>query len=109
MARKIERLQKESILNNIFRRKKEENFNVLYYSKWDKYSKTLLEHLDKWVEQEGDETVYIVNSWDLPHSFVAYNVTQVPCLIQAIKGRIRKTEYLPYIYKSFKLSNRNQA
>ena len=35
MPRKIEKLEKESILNNIFRRKKEENFNVLYYSKWD--------------------------------------------------------------------------
>jgi len=107
MPRTIEKLDKESILNNIFRRKKEENFNVLYYSLWDKHSDTLLEHLDKWVTQEGDETLYIVNSWDLPHSFVAYNVTQVPCLIQAIKGRIRKTEYLPYIYKSFK--NRNRA
>ena len=109
MARTIETLKKESILNNIFRRKKEENFNVLYYSKWDTYSKSLLEHLEKWQEQEGDEKLYLVNSWDLPHSFVAYNVTQVPCLIQSIKGRIRKTEYLPYIYKSFKLSNQSQA
>jgi len=106
MPRTIKRLDKESILNNIFRRKKEENFNVLYYSLWDKHSDNLLEHLDKWVTQEGDETLYIVNSWDLPHSFVAYNVTQVPCLIQAIRGRIRKTEYLPYIYKSFKNQNR---
>ena len=105
MPRTIKKLEKESILNNIFRRRKEENFNVLYYSKWDKYSDNLLTHLKKWVEQEGDETVYLVNSWDLPHSFVAYNVTQVPCLIQAIKGRIRKTEYLPYIYKSFKYQN----
>jgi hypothetical protein len=107
MPRTIERLEKESILNNIFRRKREENFNVLYYSKWDTHSSTLLKHLNKWVTEEGDETLYIVNSWDLPHSFVAYNVTQVPCLIQAIKGRIRKTEYLPYIYKTFK--NRNRA
>jgi hypothetical protein len=107
MPRTIERLDKESILNNIFRRKKEENFNVLYYSKWDEYSDDLLNHLKTWVTQDGNETLYIVNSWDLPHSFVAYNVTQVPCLIQAIKGRIRKTEYLPYIYKSFK--NRNRA
>lgn len=105
MPRTIKRLEKESILNNIFRRKKEENFNVLYYSKWDTHSKDLLKHLDTWVTQKGDETLYIVNSWDLPHSFVAYNVTQVPCLIQAIKGRIRKTEYLPYIYKSFKIQN----
>ena len=66
------------------------------------HSTTLLKHLNKWVAEDGDETLYIVNSWELPHSFVAYNVTQVPCLIQAIKGRIRKTEYLPYIYKSFK-------
>ena len=82
------------------------DFNVLYYSKWDKYSNQLLKHLDEWVKGEGDETLYIVNSWDLPHAFVAYNVTQVPCLVQAIKGRIRKTEYLPYIYKSFKNQNR---
>ena len=107
MPRTVERLEKESTLNNIFRRKREINFNVLYYSKWDNHSTELLKHLDKWVKQDGDETLYIVNSWDLPHAFVAYNVTQVPCLIQAIKGRIRKTEYLPYIYKSF--NNRNRA
>jgi hypothetical protein len=107
MPRTIERIEREGILNNIFRKKREENFNVLYYSKWDDYSVKLLEHLDEWVKQAGDETLHIVNSWDLPHSFVAYNVTQVPCLIQSIKGRIRKTEYLPYIYKSF--NNRNRA
>ena len=107
MPRTIEIVEKESVLNNIFRKKKEKNFDVLYYSKWDKYSTNLLEHLAEWVKQDGDETLHIVNSWDLPHSFVAYNVTQVPCLIQAIKGRIRKTEYLPYIYKSF--NNRNRA
>jgi hypothetical protein len=107
MPRTINRIEKEGILNNIFRRKREENFNVLYYSKWDDHSAKLLEHLNEWVKQDGDETLHIVNSWDLPHSFVAYNVTQVPCLIQAIKGRIRKTEYLPYIYKSF--NNRNRA
>ena len=106
MPRTVERLEKESTLNNIFRRKREINFNVLYYSKRDNHSTELLKHLDKWVKQDGDETLYIVNSWDLPHAFVAYNVTQVPCLIQAIKGRIRKTEYLPYIYKSFKNQNR---
>tara|TARA_R110000803_G_scaffold49048_3_gene102009 strand:+ start:2326 stop:2637 length:312 start_codon:yes stop_codon:yes gene_type:complete len=102
MPRTIEKLEKESTLNNILRRKREINFNVLYYSKWDKHSIELLKHLDEWVTKEGDETLFIVNSWDLPHAFVAYNVTQVPCLVQAIKGRIRKTEYLPYVYKSFK-------
>lgn len=107
MPRVIERLEKESILNNILRRKREINFNVLYYSKWDSHSTKLLTHLNEWVKQDGDETLYIVNSWDLPHAFIAYNVTQVPCLVQAIKGRIRKTEYLPYIYKSF--NNRNRA
>lgn len=107
MPRVIKRLEKEGVLNNILRRRREENFNVLYYSKWDEYSNRLLKHLDSWAKQDGDETLYLVNSWDLPHAFVAYNVTQVPCLVQAIKGRIRKTEYLPYIYKSF--NNRNRA
>ena len=106
MPRTIERLERESTLNNIFRKKREMNFNVLYYSKWDEHSQNLLKHLGEWVKQDGNETLYIVNSWDLPHAFVAYNVTQVPCLIQSIKGRIRKTEYLPYIYKSFKNQNR---
>ena len=103
MARKINFVKKESFLNNVFRRKKEEDFLVLYYSKWDDRSLALLDYLlDEWVGKDGDETVHVVNSFELPHSFVAYRVTTVPCLIQAIKGRIRKTEYIPYIYEAFK-------
>ena len=103
MARKINFVKKESFLNNVFRRKKEEDFLVLYYSKWDDRSLALLYYLlDEWVDKDGDETVHVVNSFELPHSFVAYMVTTVPCLIQAIKGSIRKTEYIPYIYEAFK-------
>tara|TARA_R100000742_G_C4255096_1_gene73072 strand:- start:193 stop:525 length:333 start_codon:yes stop_codon:yes gene_type:complete len=101
MARKLNFVQKESFLNNIFRRKKENDFTVLYFSKWDDRSLVLIEQLqDKWVKEEGDEVIHLVNSFELPHSFLAYSVTQVPCLIQGIKGKIRKTEYLPYIYKA---------
>jgi|TARA_R100000005_G_C4976865_1_gene187962 hypothetical protein len=101
MAREVNFVKKESFLNNIYRRKKENDFIVLYYSKWDDRSLALIEYIqDIWVNRDGDETIHLVNSFELPHSFLAYSVTQVPCLIQGLKGKIRKTEYLPYIYKA---------
>jgi len=113
MTRKVNFVKKESFLNNIFRRKRENDFTVLYYSKWDDKCLALLDYLlDTWANEEGEETIHVVNSFDLPHSFLAYSVTQVPCLIQGIKGKIRKTEYLPYIYKALlpgnKKSNRGR-
>jgi len=101
MTREVKHVQKESFLNSIFRHKRSKDFTVLYFSKWDDKSVELISYLEeKWVEGKGDEIIYLVNSFELPHSFMAYSVTQVPCLVQGLKGKIRKTEYLPYIYKA---------
>ena len=101
MTRTVIELDREGHLNSLIKNKRSEDFKVLYYSKWDKYSTKVIEYVQSsWVAQKGDETLYIVNSWDLPHSFVAFNVTHVPCMVSSVRGRIRKEEYLPRVWNS---------
>jgi len=102
MTRSVVELDREGLLNSIIRNKKFEDFRVLYYSKWDPRSMELLEYINsEWVSREGDETLYIASSWDLPHSFVAFRVTQVPCLVRSIKGRIMKEDYFSRVQNFF--------
>ena len=84
---------------------------VLYYSKWDKYSAALMEELEVWKGKEGGEVLYTINSWDLPHAFMAFRVTSVPTLIYTFKGRVRTEKYLPRIYNHFnrRKARRNRA
>ena len=101
MTRTIVELDREGLLNSLIKNKRSEDFKVLYYSKWDKYSTDILEYVQSsWINQKGYETLYLINSWDLPHSFVAFNVTRVPCMVSAVRGRIRKEEYLPRVWNS---------
>jgi len=113
MTRSVVELTREGLLNSIIRNKKNEDFRVLYYSKWDSRSTELLEYVNsEWMSKDGDETLYIASSWDLPHSFVAFKVTQVPCLVRSIKGRILKEDYFPRVQKFFKshpLDRKNQG
>ena len=75
---------------------------VLYYSEWDKNSMKLLEYArNEWVLQKGDEILHVASSWDLPHSFVAFRVTQVPCLVRSERGRILKEDYFPRVHDFF--------
>ena len=101
MTREVITLEREGLLNSLIKNKRSADFKVLYYSKWDKYSTNLLEYVNSsWVNQKGDETLYLINSWDLPHSFVAFNVTSTPCIVSSVKGRIRKEDYLPRVWNS---------
>jgi len=112
MTRSLVVLNRESQLNSLIKNKRDEDFRVLYYSLWDEYSTKIVENLRKeWVDKEGEETLFLVNSWDLPHSFVAFHVTKVPCLVSAVNGRIRKEDQPSRIWKSlnYHLSRKNRA
>jgi hypothetical protein len=99
--RKIVKLTKESQLNALIRNKRAQDFTVLYYSLWDSYSESLLKEVDTWAKKDGDETLYTITSWDLPHAFMAFRATEVPFLVYTYKGRVRKEGYLPKIYDFF--------
>jgi len=112
MTRVLVELNREGQLNSLIRSKRDEDFKVLYYSLWDKESTEIVENLRKeWVHKEGDETLFLVNSWDLPHSFVAFQVSKVPCLVSSVNGRIRKEDQPSRIWTSLnsRLSRKNRA
>jgi hypothetical protein len=51
-----------------------------------------------WASGEGEETLYTISSWDIPHGFVAFRVCRTPALVVCKNGKIRKHDYLPQIH-----------
>ena len=100
-------LVKENDLNKVLKTQKYsgEDIHILYLSLWDKYSSDLQEKiLQKYKsEQKFGQKVYMVDSFNMPHSFVIFNTTKVPSLVSLIKGKVVIEDYLPRIYKKFKV------
>ena len=97
--RTVLKVEKESQLNALIKKKKYQDFAILFHSLWCDDSKKLLELAkEKWSEQDGDLGLHTISSWDVPHGFVAFQVTQVPTLITCKKGRIRKHDYFPQLH-----------
>lgn len=111
--RKVIKLTKESQLNALIRNKRDQDFTVLYHSLWDSHSDRLMKDVERWSLKDGEETLYTITSWDLPHAFMAFRATKVPFLVYTSKGRVRKEGYLPRIYDYFnrqpKSVRRNRA
>lgn len=101
MTRAVERVIKEGRVNYAIRNRKSSDFQILFYSLWDDESKKVMDAVEPWKEGEGAETLLTVNSWDLPHAFMAFKVTKAPCLVTCNRGRIIKQDYLPLILKHF--------
>ena len=107
-------LEKENDLNKILKKQKKtgENMHILYTSLWDKPSKKLLKRLDSmWgcfsyddVGMEEDTTsVYIVNSFTMPHSFVIFKTTHIPHLVTLNRSKVISEDYLPQVYHRLSL------
>ena len=106
MKYSLQFLRKENDLNKILSQQKvsKTNMSILFISEWDSWSLSLVEELKKNYEEDGHgEKLYIVNSFDMPHSFVIYGSTKVPHLVKLKKGKIRSEFYLPNIYKQLKV------
>ena len=103
MARSVVKLEREGSLNHLIKNKKNKDFVILYHSLWDEYSERILGEIDMWKDRSDkkDEVVHLINSWDLPHSFVAFSVTSVPTLVRSVRGRILVENYLPNIFRFF--------
>ena len=104
---KLHFLKKENDLNKIIRSyKKERNpLNILFVSMWDKHSNTLLAKLkEKYKDVDRGHPLYIVDSFRMPHSFVIYNTTKIPHLVQLRKNHSLSEDYLPNILNKLKIT-----
>ncbi len=101
--RTIKTLQKtnEGTLNSLLKSKKTETFVILYHSEWCSYSKAILDRATRWAAEEGDETLYVVSSWELPHAFAAFAVTNAPTVVEAVRGKIIVHVEYPKVYEYF--------
>jgi len=106
MKYSLQFLKKENDLNKILSQQKssKSNMSILFVSNWDYWCSDLVEELrNKYTDCDEGEKLYIVNSFDMPHSFVIYGSTKVPHLVRLKKGKVRSEFYLPNIYKQLKV------
>jgi len=100
-------LERENDLNKLikYNKRKRENFSILFVSLWDKYSAKVVDKIkEKYTESKHGETLYIVDSFHMPHSFVIYQTTKVPHLVQLRRGDLISEDYLPHVMKALKIS-----
>jgi hypothetical protein len=107
MKYKIVKLKKENELNRELRKQKKERgeIAILFVSPWDKYSVNLMEQLER--ENKNPpayaKTLYIVDSYNMPHSFVIFNSTVLPQLVRINKNKVLREDYLPMVYNTLGL------
>ena len=107
MKYNIVSLKKENDLNKVLKNQKYsgEDLHILFLSLWDKWSTSLEEKIKKkWPQGiKKGQTVYTVDSYNMPHSFVIFNTTKVPSLVSLVRGKVLVEDYLPRIYKKLKV------
>lgn len=107
--RTIKKLQTDSEVNEVLKSKKRTDIMVLYHSLWDKRCSTILGMAEKWAEQEGDETLYLINSWDTPECFSSFSITSVPSLLTTKKGRVSVQVEYSNLYQFFRCETEPQS
>jgi len=107
--RALKKLKTESELNSVLKTRKYENFHVLYYSLWCRSCDKILKLAEEWAEEEGNETVYLVNSWDLPKSFASFSITVAPSLVHLKNRKVRVDVEFPKVYDFFKVHRRGKS
>jgi len=101
LVKQIVNIRTEKELSALYQRKRYGTFKILFTSTWDKSCLALDKVINKWKEKEGDELLYVINSWDLPASFSMYMVTSVPALVHLKKGRVKVDVEYPTVYRFF--------
>ena len=107
MKYKLIKLTKENDLNRELRKQKREKgeLSILFVSHWDDYSKKLVEELEAHHQNapSNAKPLYIVDNYNMPHSFVIFNSTMLPQLVNIKKSRVHSEDYLPFAYRSLGL------
>ena len=104
---KLDFLKKENDLNKVIKRFKRDSYpvSILFISLWDEYCNGVVDKLkEKYKDIKKGETLYIVDSFRMPHSFVIYKTTKIPHLIQLRPDNMVSEDYLPHILKTLKLN-----
>ena len=107
-------LKTENHLNKVLKKQKRSKHNVtiLFTSLWDENSIDLVEALKKdealvnlyGLEHGRDtRTLYVANSFHMPHAFVIFKTFKVPALVKLFKESVRCEDYLPKIYEDLGL------
>lgn len=97
-------IEKETDFNKALKQQKanKDKIYVLYHSLWDKLSKSLVENLK---DKGTNKTIYLVNSFDTPHSFVIHGITKAPALVKITDKGYKVEDKLPAIYYSLGLKD----
>ena len=108
MVYKLISLDKENDLNKILKKQKftNEDIHFLFYSLWDKHSASLVEKLKDKLgssKKKNGPPLYLVDSFNMPHSFVIFNTSKVPSLVSLERGKIVVEDYLSKIYEKFNI------
>lgn len=101
-------VKKENELNRLLRYQKrsKKKAAILFTSEWDEHCSYLLKRLFThhktsdnfdW-ENSKQIPLFIVNSFNTPHSFVIYDVKKAPTLVNLEGGEVYKEEYTPNIW-----------
>jgi len=102
MTFKIIELNRENDLNKIlkvYKRNKSET-KILFTSLWDDWCNILLDKLRlKYGKNEKGKKLYVVNSFNMPHSFVIFNTLKAPSLVTLKEDKTKVVDYLPLIYR----------
>jgi len=101
-------LKKENDLNKILKRQRAtgEPLHILFTSLWDKYSQSLSEAAKETYDSKlgsRKTPMYVVDSFNMPHSFVIFKTTKLPALVSLYGQKVIVEDYLPRIYKKLKI------
>lgn len=98
-------LNRENDLNKVIKQQKryKHSIKILFVSLWDKWSQGLVKSLKETYPEgrvDGRETIYIVDSFSMPHSFVIFDTKDTPQLVSIGRDKVAKEDRLPLIYKT---------
>ena len=95
-------LETENELNKILRKQKKtkEEIAILFTSLWDPASKELVHRITAPYVSESLPTLFIVDSFTMPHAFVIYKTTKLPHMVKLKKRGVESEDYLPNIYRA---------
>ena len=104
--RTLQKITTEKELNEVLKHRRNKTFAVLYHSLWDARCQAIVKLAEMWAEKEGDETVYLVNSWDLPASFASFSISNAPSLVHLSNRKVKVDVEFPTIHNYFTDSRR---
>ena len=99
--RQVINIKTEKDLSELYANKKKGTFNILYTSLWDESCQRLAKKVSEWQEREGDELLYVINSWDTPAAFSMFMIMSAPSLVGITRGKVKVSAEFPTIYQYF--------